>query len=133
MVSAPALLLILGLGALFLGGEAGTQLRAGFTTFWDRPVVLHGLAIGALSQGTGICGGLIFLDNRENTFCVPVNRASSVLAGLVTSYWLYAAYDYKPVPNNELWGAGLIIGAIGFLTIPQAIQKARAKSRASRG
>jgi hypothetical protein len=129
MVSVPALLLLLGLGALFLGGDAGDQLRAGFTTFWDRPVVLHGLAVGALSQGTGISGGLIFLDTRENTLCVPVNRASSVLAGLVTSYWLYLAYDYKRVPDNELWGAGLIIGAIGFLTIPPAIQKYRAKKR----
>jgi hypothetical protein len=131
MVSAPALLVLLGLGALFLGGEGGEQLRAGFTTFWDRPVVLHGLAIGALSQGTGICGGLIFLDTRENTFCVPVNRASSVLAGLFSSYWLYLAYDYKRVPDNELWGAALIIGAIGFLTIPPAMQKRRAKKQAA--
>jgi hypothetical protein len=129
MVSAPALLVLLGLGALFMGGEGGEQLRAGFTTFWDRPVVLHGLAIGALSQGTGICGGLIFLDTRENTFCVPVNRASSVLAGLFSSYWLYLAYDYKRVPSNELWGAALIIGAIGFLTIPPTIAKLRAKPR----
>jgi hypothetical protein len=131
MVSAPALLVLLGLGALFMGGDAGEQLRAGFTTFWDRPVVLHALAVGALSQGTGICGGLIFLDTRENTFCVPVNRASSVLAGLVSSYWLMWAYDYRRVQDNELWGATLIIGAIGFLTIPPMIQKQRAKSRAA--
>lgn len=130
LVSAPALLVLLGLGALFLGGEGGAQLTAGFTTFWDRPVVLEGLAVGALSQGTGICGGLIFLDTRENTFCVPVNRASSVLAGLVSSYWLYLAYDYRAVPRNELWGALLIIGAIGFLTIPSTVQKWRAKRRA---
>jgi len=130
MVSAPALLVLLGLGALFLGGDPGDQLRAGFTTFWDRPVVLEGLAIGALSQGTGICGGLIFLDKRENTFCVPVNRASSVLAGLVSSYWLYLAYDYRRVPNNELWGAMLIIGAIVFLTIPPMLQTRRLKARA---
>ena len=127
MVSAPALLVLLGLGALLMGGEGGEQLRAGFTTFWDRPVVLHGLAIGALSQGTGICGGLIFLDTRENTFCVPVNRASSVLAGLSSSDWLYLAYDYRRVPSNELWGATLIIGAIVFLTVPPMIMKQRAK------
>jgi hypothetical protein len=131
MVSAPALLVLLGLGALFMGGEGGEQLRAGFTTFWDRPVVLHGLLVGALSQGTGICGGLIFLDARENTFCVPVNRASSMLAALVSSYWLYLAYDYRRVPNNELWAAALIIGAIGFRTIPPTVQKSRARKRAA--
>jgi hypothetical protein len=125
LVSAPALLLLLGLGALFLGGAPGEQLRAGFTTFWGRPVMWHGLAIGVLSQGTGICGGLIFLDQRENTFCVPVNRASSVLAGLVSSLWLGAAYGYRSVPPNELAGAGLIIGAISFLTIPPALARWR--------
>lgn len=130
LVSVPALLILLAAGALFLGGEVGSQLRDGFTSFWGRPVVLHGLAIGMFSQGTGICGGLIFLDTRENTFCVPVNRASSMLAGLVSSAYLWLAFDYKPVPQNELEGAGLIIAAIGFLSIPPALMKRRAKIRA---
>ncbi len=132
LVSAPALLILLVLGALLLGGDVGAQLRAGFTTFWDRPVVLEALALGALSQGTGICGGLIFLDVRENTFCVPVNRASSVLAGLFASLWLSTVLGHKTVPNNELAGAALIIAAIGFLTIPPAMQKRRAKQVAAR-
>ncbi len=126
MVSAPMLLLLLGVGALTLGGGVGDDLRAGFTSFWDRPVALHGLAVGMLSQGTGIFGGLVFLDQRENTFCVPVNRASSVLAGLVSSAWLAWYYGSRGLPPNELAGATLIIGAIGFLTIPSAVTKYRA-------
>ncbi len=131
LVSAPALLLLLGIGALTMGGDGGEQLRAGFTTFWDRPVVLHGLAVGVLSQGTGICGGLIFLDSRENSFCVPVNRASSVLAGLVSSAWLAIVLDYRGIPSNELKGAALIIGAIVFLTVPPALMKRRAARAAA--
>lgn len=132
MVSAPALLLALVIGALTLGGQAGAELRAGFTTMWDRPVLWHALAIGVFSQGTGICGGLIFLDTRENTFCVPVNRASSVLAGLVASFWLSLQFaGYPPVPGNELAGAVIIIAAIGFLSIPPAMAKRRAARAAA--
>lgn len=128
MVSTPALLILLAIGALVLGGAQGDALQAGFTSFFDRPVVLHAIAIGVLSQGTGIFGGLIFLDRRENTFCVPVNRASSVLAVLIASAFLTAAYpSYPPIKSAELIGAGLIIGAIGFLTIPSAFARRRAK------
>lgn len=42
------------------------------------------IAIGVLSQGTGVFGALVLVDGRESAFCAPVNRASSVLAGLVS-------------------------------------------------
>jgi hypothetical protein len=125
MVSAPALLLLLILGALTLGGTAGEQLRAGFTTYWDRPVALWGVAVGMLSQGTGIFGGLVFLDSRENTFCVPVNRASSMLAGLGASLLLTATIGEDRIEPNELWGAALIIAAIAALSIPPALAARR--------
>jgi hypothetical protein len=126
MVSTPALVILLGLGALFLGGAQGEALQSGFTTFFDRPVVLHAFAIGILSQGTGIFGGLIFLDKRENTFCVPVNRASSVLAVLIASVLLTTIFPtYAAVKSTELLGATLIIVAIGFLTIPSLLEKRR--------
>ena len=130
MVSTPALLLLLAIGALTLGGDQGQQLRDGFSTFFERPVVLHAIAIGVLSQGTGIFGGLIFLDKRENTFCVPVNRASSVLAVLIASVALTAAYPIYAAPKTaEYVGAALIVGAIGFLTIPTLLAKRRAATR----
>lgn len=131
-VSTPALVIILGLGALFAGGHTGHELRAGFTSFFDRPVLLHAFAIGVLSQGTGIFGGLTFLDKRENTFCVPVNRASSVLAVLVASVFLSTTYaSYPAVQRRELLGATLIIAAICFLTIGPAISKRRGQVASS--
>ena len=51
--------------------------------------------IGVLSQGTGIFGGLILLDRRENTFCVPVNRASSILAGVLASLSLAFFFGHR--------------------------------------
>ena len=127
LVSAPALMIALVIAAM-LGNH---ELRAGFTTFFDRPIWKTGLVIGVCSQGTGIFGGLILLDRRENTFCVPVNRASSILAGLVGSLvltlWLGA-----PVPAwPELVGAALMVGAIVALTVPPGLAKRRAKAAAA--
>lgn len=127
MVSTPALLLMLVIGALIPGWSGGHELQVGFTGFFDRPVVLHAFAIGVLSQGTGIFGGLIFLDQRENTFCVPVNRASSVLAVLLASLYLTAAFPaYPAVDGAQFVGAGLVLVAIAFLTIPSALARRRA-------
>ena len=73
-------------------GPVADPIRWGFTDIWSSPLLGAAIAIGVMSQGTGIFGGLILLDKRENTFCVPVNRASSVLAGLGASLalWLWA-------------------------------------------
>jgi hypothetical protein len=121
LVSSPALLV--GLVVVALAGSH--DLRAGFTTFFDRPVWMTGLLIGVLSQGTGIFGGLILLDRRENTFCVPVNRASSILAGLVGSFALAIALDARVPAWPELVGAALMVGAIVALTVPPALARRR--------
>jgi hypothetical protein len=125
LVSSPALLV--GLAILAIAGNH--DLVAGFTTFFDRPIWKTALVIGVLSQGTGIFGGLILLDRRENTFCVPVNRASSILAGLVgtvvLALWLGARMPAWP----ELVGAALMVGAIVALTVPPSLAKRRARAR----
>ncbi len=126
LVSGPALLLMIAIGSLVATGHAGAELRAGWTTFYDRPHAWVGLVVGVMSQGTGIFGGLVFLDPRENAFCVPVNRVSSVLGVLVAS--LVLAWGWGATwPNTEEWlGAALIVVAIGFLTIPPLVEKRRA-------
>ena len=125
LVSSPALLIALVIAAL-----AGShELTAGFTTFFARPVWKTALVIGVLSQGTGIFGGLILLDRRENTFCVPVNRASSILAGLVGSVTLALWLDARMPAWPELVGAALMVGAIVALTVPPALARRRARAR----
>ncbi|MEZ4358708.1 MAG: hypothetical protein R3B48_00895 [Kofleriaceae bacterium] len=117
MVSSPALLVAIALGALLLGGDTGAQLAAGFTSFFTRDVWPLGLVIGVMSQGTGIFGGLIFLDNRETSFCVPVNRASSVLAVLTASLVLAATVGSAAPRRDEWLGAVLILAALAVLTL----------------
>lgn len=129
MIASPALFVVLAILAFgFGGGEAGllADLRAGFVEVPSLSVFWMVLLIGALSQGTGIFGSLIFLDRRENTFCVPVNRSSSILAGVCASYALYWFAGASPPSTHKLVGAAMIIGAILFLTIPPMLEKRRA-------
>jgi hypothetical protein len=61
---------------------------------------------------------------------VPVNRASSVLAGIVASYAMALIFGGSGIPASELVGAALIIGAITALSIGPALEASRASSRA---
>ncbi len=126
MVASPALLLVLLLlGAMPLPAPFDA-IGAGFAHIWSTPVWPEAILVGLLSQGTGIFGTLVFLDARENTYSVPVNRSSSILAGVVASYSLHLLFGASPPSTHQLLGAALVIGAILMLTVPPALAKARA-------
>lgn len=125
LIAAPAALAFTAVLALISADGVFGEIRSGFALSQPSPVLVLLLLMGLFSQGTGIFGGLILLDSRENTFCVPVNRASSVLAGVVASL-LLAAFAGQSVPaTSELFGAGLVITAILFLSLPPALEKHR--------
>ena len=129
MIATPALAIVLGVYALVGPGEVAQAVREGFTAYWgETAVIVSIIIVGCLSQGTGLFGNLIYLDKRENTYCVPVNRSSSVLAGVVASYALMLFPNGKAPGFSELMGAGLIIGAIVFLTIPPMLEKRRTRA-----
>jgi hypothetical protein len=129
LVSSPALLLFLGIAALFGMGEFGMSLRSGFTEIWSEPVWPYVILVGILSQGTGIFGGLILLDKSENTFSIPVNRASSVVAGVVGSTALWLWLDAKAPKEGDLFGAAVMIGAILVLSFGAIADKRRTEQR----
>jgi hypothetical protein len=121
MVSTPTLVIILGIFAL-LKGKIGADVRMGWTMHWNQPYLWTLFLIGAMSQGTGFFGTLVFLDKNENTYCIPVNRASSVLAGVIASLVL-AMFPRQRLPaTTEFIGASLMIVAIMFLSIPPLLQ-----------
>jgi drug/metabolite transporter (DMT)-like permease len=132
LTTVPTTLVLLIVLALIGRGELMQQVRAGFTTHLSSGLVGETLLIGVFSQLVGIFGTLIFLDRRENTFSVPVNRCSSVLSGVVASVALALLLD-APFPSAaQLAGAALVVGAILVLSLAPAREREAAPTPASR-
>lgn len=90
----------------------------GFSDIFSTNVWPYVIFIGFCSQLTGVFGGLVLLDKSENTYSIPVNRCSSILAGVLASFLLAALMGQKLPSNYQLIGAALILCAILALTIP---------------
>lgn len=131
MVATPFLMLVLGLVGLAGTGPMADQVRAGFSEVPSSSVFLFVVLAGIFSQGTGIFGTLIFLDKRENTFCIPVNRSSSVLAGLLASITLALLLGKRMPSAHEILGASLVIAAILVLSLSPIVAKRRLARRTS--
>ena len=128
MTATPLVVSFLALLA-FVGDSAmAAEVRHGFVGLWTHPRLPEVLLVGLLSQGTGVFGGLILLDGRENSFCVPVNRASSILAGVFASLSLALLLGRRPPGSTELLGAGLVVAAILVLSLPSILAKRKAKA-----
>lgn len=132
MTATPALVFSLGVFALIGGGGFSDQLAYGFTEAWGHPSLIFIVLIGLFSQGTGIFGALVLLDRRENSFCVPVNRASSILAGLAASASLTLFAGLAAPGPSEFLGALLVIAAILALSLPGPLGRYLATRRAAR-
>ena len=76
LTGVPAALALIGHTEILL------ELRAGFTTFFSGPVVIPALLIGVLYGCLYVFGTGIYLDRRENTYCIPLNRCSEPAVGL---------------------------------------------------
>ncbi|TQF13130.1 hypothetical protein FJV41_25535 [Myxococcus llanfairpwllgwyngyllgogerychwyrndrobwllllantysiliogogogochensis] len=135
MVATPFLVLVLAGVALWGGSAAALDIREGFTGMFARGRLLEEVLVGLLSQGTGIFGGLILLDARENAFSVPVNRASSVLSGVVATVGLSLFLGLPGVGTRELLGAALVMVAMSVLAVPTvlAARRREAATRAALG
>lgn len=108
----PLILALIGQGTIMLA------LRSGFTTFIRSSLAIPALIIGALYSCLYIFGTRIYLDHRENTFCIPINRCASLLAGVVAAFILGFLFDDSFVSNTQLISASVLILSILFLSYP---------------
>ena len=139
MTGTPSILIILFVIALLGAGQDYNPfmggVHAGFFTFWTAhpgKIIAYAALIGFFSQFNGVFGGLILLDKSDNAFAVPVNRCSSILAGVGATLALVAVFPTYSMPDaGQFIGAGFVIGAICFLTIPKMITKLNAKKAAA--
>lgn len=115
LIAIPLLIAVPALAAAFGWGEAGAELRLAFARPWESSAGGLAIIIGVLYAGLCVCGTLIYLDRREHTFCIPLNRGSSVLA--VTCASLLLTWLGEPPPSAaQLGGAAIIIVALALLS-----------------
>lgn len=110
LVAVPAVLALIGKGQIML------DLRHGFTTFFGNGLIVPALLVGVCYACLCVFGTLMYLDCRENTFCVPLNRCASILSGVVASYALTFFLNQPPPSVFQLAAAGLILMALLFLS-----------------
>lgn len=117
MVATPVAVLLLAVLAA-VGPEAlHAPLREGFLGVWTTSTAAWALLAGICSQGTGVFGGLLLLDASEATYCVPLNRAASILGGLAAAASLALLFERPPPSGWELAGALLLVAAVGVLWV----------------
>ncbi|MBP9085100.1 MAG: hypothetical protein KBG15_03240 [Kofleriaceae bacterium] len=123
MVAAPAAVVLLVLLAVFGPPGIHVPLRHGFFDLWTHSTVGWAIVAGICSQGTGVFGGLMLLDASEATYCVPLNRAMSILGGVVAASVLALWFGVRAPSLGELIGAGLLVSAIGVLWLGPLISQ----------
>lgn len=123
LVAIPALFALIGQGPIILA------LRQGFADLFVSNLTLPAMLIGALYACLYCFGTLIYLDCRENTFCIPLNRGSSLLAGVVASYILAIFLGQRSPSAAQLAGASLIVLALLVLSPLHHVDRHWAKLR----
>jgi len=124
MLSIMVVILLLPLLFAIIGqGEIMLSLRAGYVSFISSGLIIPALIIGLLYAGLHIFGSRIYLDHRENTFCIPINRCVSLLAALVGAIILSVISKKQFYTNTQLISASVLILAIFVLALPTIISK----------
>jgi protein-tyrosine-phosphatase len=123
LIAIPAILALIGKGPLMM------DLRLGFTDFFESGITPPGLLVGALYAGLYFFGTLIYLDRRENTFCVPLNRCSSLLSGIVATYALTILFNQPPPSLAQLGSSSLTIVALLLLSPLHHVERYPGKLR----
>ena len=126
-------LAVMALGALSLSGlgAQGGQLGWGFVRVWTSEQLGAIAALAVLLFLVSVFSIVILLDRRENSYCVPLERSSSILAGVIATGTLATFYGHKPLTWTDLPGALLLIAAIIVLSIGPRLSGMRGTARAA--
>lgn len=116
MVASPLLVLALIALPLIGAGDVMMGFRVGLTSFLASPAAGFAAIVGLFYAALCICTTLIFLDRRENTFCVPMHCGSSMLSGFTATAILALLFNQSGPTMAQTCSAGLIAVALGFLS-----------------
>ncbi|MFM5931742.1 MAG: hypothetical protein ACKOPQ_12615 [Novosphingobium sp.] len=125
MIALPLSVIVLGLiSASGIGGQAG-ELSWGFVDVWTSDALLPLIGIGVTLTVISVLAIIILLDPRENAYCVPLERAASLVAGVGGSVLLAWFFGARMPRGAELLGAAILIGAIVLLSLAPRLSKKR--------
>jgi len=82
----------------------------------DAKVIYPAMLIGFFYGILGIFGSLIYLNRRENTFAIPVNRCVSLLSGVCASLILYYFFAGQSLSFVQLFSAFTICIALSLMS-----------------
>lgn len=116
MIASPLLVLALIVMAFVGAGDLMMGFRIGLTTFLTSQAAIFAAMVGLFYTALCVCTTLIFLDRRENTFCVPMHCGSSMLSGFTASAALAYLFNQTSPSNAQMISAGFIVVALGFLS-----------------
>jgi protein-tyrosine-phosphatase len=116
MVASPLLVTVLVVLALIGAGDVMMGFRTGLTTFLTTPGAVFAAMVGFCYAALCVCTTLIFLDRRENTFCMPMHCGSSMLSGFTATAFLAYLFNQSSPTMGQNVSAGFIIIALAFLS-----------------
>lgn len=116
MIASPLLVLALVVMAFVGAGDVMMGFRVGLTTFLMSQAAVFAALVGLFYAALCVCTTLIFLDRRENTFCMPMHCGSSMLSGFTASAALAYFSNLSSPSQAQLISAGFIVVALGFLS-----------------
>ncbi|MEM9839320.1 MAG: hypothetical protein AAF830_09210 [Pseudomonadota bacterium] len=93
---------------------------------------LFTIIIGALYAVVLVFGSLIYLDPRETTFAVPINRAASLCAGIVGAFFLAGIGEASLPPWTDVLAAALVSCALVLLLRQDAAARAMSPNASAR-
>lgn len=123
VIALPLAIVVLALiSASGIGGQSG-ELAWGFVAVWTDPVMPKLFFLGFTLTIISIFAAVILLDARENAYCVPLERAASLIAGVGGAVLLAWGWGL-PMPRvAELAGAGILIAAIVLLSVAPRLSR----------
>jgi len=110
-----------------IGGQS-SELGWGFVAVWRDPVIWPLLGIGTTLAVLGVVAVIILLDPHENAYCVAIERAASLVAGVGGAVLLALFWNAKMPRPAELIGAVILIAAIALLSLAPRMIKARTRT-----
>src|SRR6185437_4273982 len=116
MVASPLLVIVLVVLSLVGTGDVMLGFRTGLTTFATTPGAFYAALVGLSYAALCVCTTLIFLDRRENTFCVPMHCGSSMPSGFTATAILAYFFNQSAPSLGQTISAGLLVVALGFLS-----------------